>query len=69
MMDADGALACIKEFEDPACVIVKHANPCGVAIGEDLLDVYKRAFAADSISAFGGIVALNRHCSKQLAKK
>ena len=68
-MDADGALACIKEFEDPACVIVKHANPCGVAIGEDLLDVYKRAFAADSISAFGGIVALNRHCSKQLAEE
>ena len=69
MMDADGALACIREFEDPACVIVKHANPCGVAIGEDLLDVYKRAFAADSISAFGGIVALNRHCSKQLAEE
>ena len=69
MMDADGALACIKEFEDPACVIVKHANPCGVAIGEDLLDVYKRAFAADSISAFGGIVALNRNCSKQLAEE
>tara|TARA_B100000886_G_scaffold183858_1_gene126125 strand:+ start:126 stop:1685 length:1560 start_codon:yes stop_codon:yes gene_type:complete len=69
MMDADGALACIREFEDPACVIVKHANPCGVAIGENLLDVYKRAFAADSISAFGGIVALNRHCSKQLAEE
>ena len=50
IMDADGALL-RKEFEEMACVVVKHANPCGVAIGNDLLDVYERAFNADSLSA------------------
>ena len=67
IMDADGALACVKEFEKPACVIVKHSNPCGVAIGERLIDVYTRAFDADPVSAFGGIIAFNRHCSKEVA--
>ena len=67
IMDADGALACIKEFEEVACVVVKHANPCGVAIGDDILDVYERAFNADSLSAFGGIIALNRTCTKEAA--
>jgi phosphoribosylaminoimidazolecarboxamide formyltransferase/IMP cyclohydrolase len=66
-MDADGALACIREFDEPACVVVKHANPCGVATGDDLLDVYSRAFSADSLSAFGGIIAFNRTCTKNLA--
>ena len=60
IMDADGALACLREFDETACVIVKHANPCGVATGDNLLDVYNRAFNADSLSAFGGIIALNR---------
>ena len=68
IMDADGALACIKEFDETACVIVKHANPCGVAVGSDLLDVYERAFNADSLSAFGGIIALNRTCTIEVAK-
>jgi len=49
-------------------VVVKHANPCGVATGEDLLDVYNRAFNADSLSAFGGIIALNRTCTKEVAE-
>jgi len=66
-MDADGALACVREFDEPACVVVKHANPCGVAVGSDLLDVYTRAFNADSLSAFGGIIAFNRTCTEDVA--
>lgn len=58
--DTDAALECVKEFEQPACVIVKHANPCGVAIGEDILSAYDRAFKTDPTSAFGGIIAFNR---------
>ena len=58
--DTDAALECVKQFtEGPACVIVKHANPCGVAYGADLLDAYRRAFATDPESAFGGIIAFN----------
>ncbi len=68
IMDADGALACVREFDEPACVVVKHSNPCGVATGEDLLDVYTRAFNADSLSAFGGIIAFNRICTKEVAQ-
>ena len=67
IMDADGALACIREFDDPASVIVKHSNPCGVAVGNNLLEVYNKAFNADSLSAFGGIVALNRTCTADVA--
>ena len=68
IMDADGALACVKEFDECACVVVKHSNPCGVAIGDDLLDVYTRAFNADSLSAFGGIIAFNRTCTTAVAE-
>lgn len=58
--DTDAALECVKQFaEGPACVIVKHANPCGVALGATLLDAYERAFATDPESAFGGIIAFN----------
>jgi len=57
--DADAALAACKEFEEPACVIVKHANPCGVAVGQDIQQAYERAFRCDPTSAFGGIIALN----------
>lgn len=68
--DTDGALATLREFTDPACVVVKHANPCGVATGsDDLLDIFKRAYAADSLSAFGGIIALNRPCTKAIAEE
>lgn len=61
LADADAALECVKRFEDgPACVIVKHANPCGVALGADLSAAYARAFETDPVSAFGGIIAFNR---------
>ena len=69
IMDADAALSCLKEFKSTACVIVKHANPCGVALGTNMLDVYKRAFSADSISAFGGIIAINQRCDDILAEE
>ncbi len=58
--DTDAALECVKQFEAPACVIVKHANPCGVAIGDSPMQAYDRAFQTDPTSAFGGIIAFNR---------
>lgn len=58
--DTDAALECVKEFSEPACVIVKHANPCGVATGDSLLAAYERAYQTDPTSAFGGIIAFNR---------
>jgi phosphoribosylaminoimidazolecarboxamide formyltransferase / IMP cyclohydrolase len=58
--DADAAWECVKSFDAPACVIVKHANPCGVAVGKDALEAYSKAFKTDSTSAFGGIIAFNR---------
>jgi phosphoribosylaminoimidazolecarboxamide formyltransferase/IMP cyclohydrolase len=58
--DADAAWECVKSFEQPSCVIVKHANPCGVAVGERLIDAYRKALQTDPTSAFGGIVAFNR---------
>ncbi len=60
LADADAALECVKAFDAPACVIVKHANPCGVAVADDLLTAYDRAYAVDPTSAFGGIIAFNR---------
>ncbi|MDP3356881.1 MAG: bifunctional phosphoribosylaminoimidazolecarboxamide formyltransferase/IMP cyclohydrolase [Polaromonas sp.] len=57
--DADAAWECVKGFTGPACVIVKHANPCGVAVGADALEAYSKAFKTDPTSAFGGIIALN----------
>jgi len=58
--DADAAWECVKSFSEPACVIVKHANPCGAAIAGGLAEAYRNAFATDPTSAFGGIVAFNR---------
>jgi phosphoribosylaminoimidazolecarboxamide formyltransferase/IMP cyclohydrolase len=58
--DADAAWECVKTFERPACIIIKHANPCGVAEGDDCLGAYTRAFKTDPTSAFGGIIAFNR---------
>ena len=58
--DADAAWECVKGFDASACVIVKHANPCGVAVGTDALDAYAKAFKTDPTSAFGGIIAFNR---------
>ena len=58
--DTDAALECVKQFDEPACVIVKHANPCGVAVATDIKTAYDLAYATDSESAFGGIIAFNR---------
>ncbi len=58
--DTDAALECVKQFDLPACVIVKHANPCGVALGSNLLEAYERAYSTDPESAFGGIIAFNQ---------
>jgi phosphoribosylaminoimidazolecarboxamide formyltransferase/IMP cyclohydrolase len=58
--DSDAALECVKQFENPACVIVKHANPCGVAVADNIFDAYDKAFKTDPTSAFGGIIAFNR---------
>lgn len=58
--DTDTALECVRQFERPACVIVKHANPCGVAVADSLLAAYERAYRTDPTSAFGGIIAFNR---------
>ncbi|MCJ7802791.1 MAG: bifunctional phosphoribosylaminoimidazolecarboxamide formyltransferase/IMP cyclohydrolase, partial [Candidatus Marinimicrobia bacterium] len=58
----------LREFSEPTCVVVKHGNPCGVASGNDITNVYKSAFDADSKSAFGGIIALNRTCNKAIAE-
>ena len=58
--DSDAALECVKQFAEPACVIVKHANPCGVAVAGDILEAYDKAFKTDPTSAFGGIIAFNR---------
>ncbi len=67
--DADGGLATLKEFSEPTCVVVKHANPCGVATGNDITEVFKRAYNADALSAFGGIICLNRICTKTIAEE
>ena len=66
--DTDAALECVKGFAAPACVIVKHANPCGVAIGSSLLEAYDRAYKTDPTSAFGGIIAFNRPLDGATAK-
>ncbi|HTE42672.1 MAG TPA: bifunctional phosphoribosylaminoimidazolecarboxamide formyltransferase/IMP cyclohydrolase [Steroidobacteraceae bacterium] len=58
--DADTAFECVRQFDTPACVIVKHANPCGVAIDADILSAYNRAYKTDPTSAYGGIIAFNR---------
>lgn len=65
--DSDAAYNLVLEFEKPACAIIKHANPCGTAIGSDLLEAYTRALSSDSKSAFGGIVALNGKINEALA--
>ena len=63
--DTDAAIECVSNFSKPTCVIVKHANPCGVASSENILDAYKKAFACDPNSAFGGIIAFNRELDEK----
>jgi phosphoribosylaminoimidazolecarboxamide formyltransferase/IMP cyclohydrolase len=67
--DTDAAFECVAEFEQPAVAIIKHANPCGVAIGSDLLDAWEKALRCDPVSAFGGIVAVNRKLDGELADR
>lgn len=67
MADTDAALECVKSFEQPACVIVKHANPCGVAIADNAMEAYDLAYKTDPTSAFGGIIAFNRALEKEVA--
>ncbi len=66
--DSDAALACVRQFVEPACVIVKHANPCGVATGADIAAAYDKAFRTDPTSAFGGIIAFNRPLDARTAQ-
>ena len=66
--DADAAWECVKSFTETACVIVKHANPCGVAVGADALEAYSKAFKTDPTSAFGGIIAFNRPVDRAAAE-
>jgi phosphoribosylaminoimidazolecarboxamide formyltransferase/IMP cyclohydrolase len=68
LLDLNAARLLVREFQVPACVIVKHNNPCGVAVGEDPVQAYQRAFAADPMSAFGGIIAVNRPVDRPLAE-
>lgn len=67
--DTDAAFQIVAEFDEPAVAIIKHANPSGVACGEDLLTAYQRAFACDPVSAFGGIIAMNKPLNEQTAKE
>jgi phosphoribosylaminoimidazolecarboxamide formyltransferase/IMP cyclohydrolase len=68
LLDLDSARLLMSEFEIPACVIVKHNNPCGVAVGRDALEAYQRAFECDPVSAYGAIICLNRRVNRQLAE-
>tara|TARA_B100001142_G_scaffold315974_1_gene355232 strand:+ start:7969 stop:9519 length:1551 start_codon:yes stop_codon:yes gene_type:complete len=67
IMDGDAAVSCLTEFNDPGCVVIKHANPCGAATNDNIDDAFKRAIEADKLSAFGGIIALNRECTEFIA--
>lgn len=66
--DSDAAVECVLSFDEPACVIVKHANPCGVALADTILEAYDLAYATDPTSAFGGIIAFNRELDAQTAR-
>jgi phosphoribosylaminoimidazolecarboxamide formyltransferase/IMP cyclohydrolase len=68
LFDLDAARRVVREFEVPACVIIKHANPCGVAVGRTVIEAYERAFACDPVSAFGGIIAVNRRLDRAAAE-
>jgi phosphoribosylaminoimidazolecarboxamide formyltransferase / IMP cyclohydrolase len=68
VLDLDSAMKLLAEFEEPAAVIVKHNNPCGVAIGATLREAYEKALACDPVSAFGGVIALNQPVDKELAE-
>ena len=68
VLDCEAAYNIVKEFVDPACVVIKHTNPCGVATDSDIVTAFERAYNADVLSAFGGIISLNRKCTKSIAE-
>jgi phosphoribosylaminoimidazolecarboxamide formyltransferase/IMP cyclohydrolase len=69
VLDLDSARNLVDDFEQPACVIVKHNNPCGVAVGADALEAYLKALACDPVSAYGGVIAINRPIGRELAEE
>jgi phosphoribosylaminoimidazolecarboxamide formyltransferase/IMP cyclohydrolase len=68
ILDTDACWAAVREFEAPACVIVKHMNPCGVAVGADLVSAYQRAYECDPVSAYGGVIAFNGTVTPDLVR-
>ena len=68
LLDANAAFELVKEFDEPAAVVVKHSNPCGCAVDEDICEAYRKAYEGDVVSAFGGIIALNRKVGVELAR-
>lgn len=68
IMDADAAINIIRDFSESTCAVIKHTNPCGASIHQDITTAFEQAYAADSLSAFGGIIALNRECNKEIAE-
>ncbi len=69
VLDLDSARGLVDDFEQPACVVVKHNNPCGVAVGADALEAYLKALACDPLSAYGGVIAINRPVGRELAEE
>jgi phosphoribosylaminoimidazolecarboxamide formyltransferase/IMP cyclohydrolase len=69
IVDINAALEIVKDFEEPAACVIKHTNPCGMAIGADIAEAYAKAYQADPLSAYGGIVGLNRPCTKAVAEQ
>ena len=68
-VDADAAWRAANDFAEPAVAIIKHANPCGIAVGADVAEAHRRAHACDPVSAFGGVIAVNRPVSVELARQ
>ncbi len=68
IMDADGALSLVREFDKPCVAFIKHSNPCGIAVGDDINDAFINAYEGDPKSAFGGVIAFNRTCTADLAE-
>src|SRR3712207_1284197 len=68
VLDINSGRLLVQEFEVPACAIIKHNNPCGVAVGSSVLEAYRRAFACDPVSAFGGVICFNRPVDAELAQ-
>jgi phosphoribosylaminoimidazolecarboxamide formyltransferase / IMP cyclohydrolase len=69
IMDADAVLNIIRDFEEPACAVIKHTNPCGCSTNKDIVKAFQKAYAADSMSAFGSIISLNRECNREIAEE